>query len=133
MEAQAEVKPRAVWQRMRSFADVDEAVGDLFAGERERVNSEFEAGTAQAFYASGPDYSGWVVLRFERRVVDGTLQCHIIAIQGEGLDAARDDLCRLAKKAGAVAVTCDTEENAITRMHMRAGWKIETCRMRLEI
>lgn len=133
VDAKTQVKAAAVWTRMQSFADVDEAVGDLFAGERERVHSEFEAGTAQAFFASGPDYSGWVVIRFERRVIDGALQCHVIAIQGEGLDAAREDLIRLAKKSGAVAVTCDTEENAITRMHMRAGWTIEACRMRLEI
>lgn len=118
---------------MQSFAAVDEAIGALFAGERERVKAEFLSGMAQAFEASGPDYSGHIVIRFERRKIDDALQCHVIAIQGEGLDAAREDLIRLAKKAGAVAVTCDTGENGITKMHMRAGWKIEMCRMRLEI
>lgn len=123
----------AQWVRVLDFARVDSALGEFYAGERERVRQEFDAGEAQAFDVSGPGYSGLVAMRFERRLVDGALQLHIITTRGEGMQHARADLARLAKSAGAVALTSDCEDVAIIRMFARDGWTVESCRMRLDL
>jgi len=119
--------------RVMDFPSVDAALGEFFAGERERVVSEFESGQAQAFAASGPGYGGLILLRFERRLVDGALQCHVITARGEGTLIAMADLSRIARQAGAVAITSDASDASVIRMYARAGWEVESCRLRLEL
>lgn len=115
------------------FARVDEALGDFYAGERARVLREFEAGQAQAFEVTGPGYAGLVAIRFEKRLLDGALQCHVITASGHGTMKALGDLARIAKQAGAVAITTDAEDLGIIRMYGRGGWDVESCRLRLEL
>lgn len=130
MEAQ-KIEP-ARWVRVHDFALVDGWIGDFFAGERERVMREFAAGQAQAYEVSGPGYAGIVALRFERRVIDGALQCHVITARGENMHkGALADLARIAKRAGAVAITSDVSDVSVLRMLARDGWALEDCRMKL--
>lgn len=130
MEAQ-EITEAARWVRVLDFARVDAELGEFFAGERMRVVSEFKDGRAQAFDVSGPGYSGFLLLRFERRLIDGALQVHLITAKGRGMKNAQDDLLRIARKVGAVRVTVDIEDFAVMRMYQRAGWGIESARVGL--
>lgn len=132
VEAQ-KIEP-ARWVRVHAFAAVDAALGAFYAGERERVRREFVAGQAQAYDIRGDGYAGLVALRFERRLIDGALQCHVITASGDGMmQAGMADLARIAKQAGAVAITSDASDVSVVRMLARDGWKIEDCRLRLEL
>lgn len=119
--------------RVLDFARVDAELGPGFAGERMRVVSEFKDGRAQAFDVSGPGYSGLIAIRFERRLIDGHLQVHLITAKGRGMKNAQDDLLRIARKAGAVRVTVDVEDFAVLRMYQRAGWGVEAARVRFDL
>lgn len=132
MEAQ-KVTEAARWVRVLDFARVDAEIGPFFEGERARVVAEFDAGQAQAFDVSGPGYSGLVALRFERRLLDGALQVHLITMRGRGMEKARDDLRRVARQAGAVALTADAEDFGVLRMYQRAGWRVEAARVRFDL
>lgn len=133
MGEQTQVKQPAQWLRVWDLARVDSELGPLFEAEREAVITEFQAGAAQAFHAVSDAYDVWMLLRFEARDHDGALQCHIVAIKGEGIDAGRSQLAALAKQAGATALTCDAYKVGVIRLHSRAGWEVENCRMRLEL
>jgi hypothetical protein len=129
----AEEKTLARWVRVLDWTRVDSEIGAQFAGERERVMDEFKAGQAQAFDISGPGYAGLIAVRFERRLSDGALQLHLITARGSGIEKAYQDLRRVARKAGAVALTADAENFGVLRMYQRAGWGIETARVRVEV
>jgi len=130
VEAQ-KVEP-ARWVRVLDFSAVDAAIGKFFAGERERVKREFEAGQAHVYEVRGPGYAGIVALRFERRVIDGALQCHVITARGENMHCGgMADLARISKRAGAVAITSDVSDISVLRMLARDGWELEDCRMKL--
>lgn len=131
MEAQA-VEP-ARWVRVLDMARIDSELGALFAGERDRVLSEFAAGNAQAFDVSGPGYAGLIAVRFERRLIDGALQLHFITARGEGMANARADFARVARQSGAVGLTADAEDFGVLRMYQRDGWRIESARVRLDL
>ena len=133
MDVAAEIKPGAQWLRIWDFERVEDELGDLYAGEREAVTEEFEAGLAQAFHAVSEHYEVWLLVRFETRNFDRALQCHVIAIRGRGIEAGRAQLVKLVKQAGCIALTCDADKVGIIKLHTRAGWEIENCRMRLEI
>lgn len=132
MESQAQ-EVAARWVRVLDFERVDSELGEFYAGERARVVAEFEAGQAQAFLVSGEGYGGLMLLRFERRLSDRALQLHIVTMKGEGMQNSRADLARVARAAGAVAITSDCEDVPIIRMFGRDGWKVEACRMRLDL
>lgn len=129
MEAQAVAR----WVRVEDMGRIDAEIGPLFAGERERVLSEFASGQAQAFDVSGPGYAGMVALRFERRLSDDAIQLHLITARGTGMEHAHRDLQRVARRAGAVALTADAESFGVLRMYQRAGWGIESARVRVEL
>lgn len=128
-----EAQEVARWVRVEDLARIEAEIGPQFAGERERVLAEFAAGQAQAFDVAGPGYAGLIAVRFERRLSDGATQLHLITAKGSGMEHAHADLRRVARRAGAVALTADAESFGILRMYQRAGWSIEAARVRLEL
>jgi hypothetical protein len=118
-----------VWRRSEWTAEAEAALGNLIRGQRARILAEIEDGTAQVFQVEGPEYRGWLALRFEHDP-DG-LAMRAIAVRGAGAARWLADLRKMAANAGAEWIILHAEDDAHVRLYNRLGFRVDWADMRI--
>lgn len=119
-----------VWTKTDWTAEAEAAIGNLIRGQRARILAEIADGTAQVFKVEGPEYRGWIALRFEH---DGDgIAMRGIAVRGEGAAEWLADLRELARNAGAHSIILHAEDDAHVRLYQRIGFKVDWADMRVK-
>lgn len=120
-----------VWTRTRWGEEAEAALGPLIVGDRENVLSKIASGTAQLFSVDGPDYGGWFLIQFLGELPE--LECNCMAFNGRNTAAGLGELAKLVKQAGAVSLTCSTEQEAVARLYRRQGWQVTDYFLRFQL
>lgn len=120
-----------VWTRSAWCEDAEAALGALIVWDRENVLAKIAAGDAQLFSVDGPDYGGWFLIQFvgEGRAVE----CNCLAFNGRNTAAGLGKLAEVVRRAGAVALTCSTEQESVARLYRLQGWKVTDYFLRFEL
>lgn len=111
------------WTRREWCDEAAAALDELIRTDRELVLERIGLGAALLFEITGPDYGGWIILRFFDDA-DGAVVCDCVAFSGWNTAAGLSDLMRVAKKAGAQKLICTTEQAGVVRLYQRQGWRV---------
>ena len=77
-------------------------------------------------------YGGWFLFRFyeDHR---GQTVCYCMAFNGRNARAGLPHLAKMAAKAGAVELICETEQEAVMRLYRRDGWRVAVYKLVLDL
>lgn len=104
--------------------EAEEALGELVSGARRIVLDDIERGAAELMQVEGNGFSGWLLTRIETNRETHERDIHIIAYRGTGHVAMVNELRRLCKPSGCIAVRFEAPSSrpGVQRLFAMAGW-----------